>query len=164
MNKKGAEKVLSVYWFAIIIIVAGGIVAMVYNFHSYPYDVREIEAGILSNSVADCISRGGILNPSVFENSFSDNFLDICNIDFGDGLEQEYFVRVEIYDSTGNNEVRFSKGNLNLLSSCGFEEEMEAENIAKCVQNEFLSTNFEGNLKSIKLTSIIRKIDENVKK
>jgi len=58
-NKRGAEKVLSVYWFVILLLVAGGVFAMVYNFYHHPYDVREIEANLMINTVADCVSTGG---------------------------------------------------------------------------------------------------------
>ena len=42
MNRRG-EKYLSVYWFVILAIVAGGIIAMVFVFYGKPYDIREIE-------------------------------------------------------------------------------------------------------------------------
>ena len=32
MNKKGTDKILSIYWFVVLTLVAGGIFAMVYVF------------------------------------------------------------------------------------------------------------------------------------
>ena len=61
-NKIGADKILSVYWFAILFIIAAGILAMVYVFYNSPFDVRQIEAEILSSRVAECISHQGILD------------------------------------------------------------------------------------------------------
>ncbi len=49
-NKRG-DKILSLYWFAVLIIVAGGIFGMVYVFYGSPYDVREIEANVLLNKI-----------------------------------------------------------------------------------------------------------------
>ena len=58
-NKIGADKILSVYWFAILFIVASGIFAMVYIFYGSPYDVRDIESNALKMQIANCLSQGG---------------------------------------------------------------------------------------------------------
>ncbi len=60
-NKKGAEKILAVYWFAILILVSAGVFSMVFSFQA-PYDVRELEASVLTGQVADCVSEQGILD------------------------------------------------------------------------------------------------------
>ena len=51
LNKKGTDKIISVYWFTILFIVAGAIVYMAAAFYGEPYDVREIEANILINQI-----------------------------------------------------------------------------------------------------------------
>ena len=71
MNRRGGDKILSIYWFAILILVAGGIFGMVYTFYNHPYDVGEIEANLLVNHVSDCLSRGGKLNSLVLVGGFS---------------------------------------------------------------------------------------------
>ena len=50
-NRIGAEKIISVYWFVILIIIAGAVVAMVSLFYGSPYDVRVTEANIMINQV-----------------------------------------------------------------------------------------------------------------
>lgn len=109
MNKKGAEKVLSVYWFIILLIVTGAIVYMVYSFYGTPYNIREIEKSILMNSVADCLVQKGYLFEDVLgsgENALSQqNFLERCHLKFSfsessDIKEAEqYFVGVEIFEA-----------------------------------------------------------------
>ena len=59
MNKRG-DKVLSIYWFAILFIVAGAIVYMASNFYSTPFDVRAVESTALSDQIANCVTSGGI--------------------------------------------------------------------------------------------------------
>jgi len=44
-NKRGMEKIVSIYWFAILIIVAGGIIYMVSIFYGDPYDVGQLNLG-----------------------------------------------------------------------------------------------------------------------
>ena len=66
MNKKGTEKILTIYWFIVLTIIAGGVFAMVYVFYSTPYDARGIESEIFAERIADCISRQGIIDQSFF--------------------------------------------------------------------------------------------------
>ena len=65
LNNKRGGKILSVYWFAILAIVAVGIVAMVVVFYGKPYDVRKSEAEIMINNVADCLSDGKNLRKDI---------------------------------------------------------------------------------------------------
>ncbi len=67
MNKLGTDKIISIYWFAILFIVAAAVVYMASVFYGGPADVREIEANILINQVADCVSQGGYLKENIQE-------------------------------------------------------------------------------------------------
>src|SRR3989338_10868548 len=75
-NRKGAEKIISIYWFAILIIIAGAVVAMVSLFYGTPYDVRDAEANILVNKVSNCLSENGKLNKELFneDKKFNENY------------------------------------------------------------------------------------------
>jgi len=164
INKKGAEKVLSVYWFAIIVLVATGIFIMVYNFYNYPYDVREIEANILLNNVADCVSRGGIINSEIFSGNFENDFFSICRLNFS---AEETFEETQYYVSLNLSNASliildFEKGNKNLISSCGLEKDVEKNNLAKCVQREFYSVGSNSQSYLIKILTIVRKTEKNV--
>lgn len=167
MDKKATDKILSVYWFAILIIVAGGIFAMVYTFYHHPYDVREIEANLMVNQVADCLSTGGKLNSVItLDNAFKDGFMKICSLTFeveeGELKEEgQYYLEVNFYENE-NNFFDVSKGNKNLVSSCDLQEEKEQEKLAKCVEREFYSLDGE-KLYLIKILSIVRKTEKNVK-
>lgn len=167
MNKKGTDKILSIYWFAILFIVAGGIFAMVYSFYHHPYDVREIEANLMVNHVADCLSSGGMLKSEIILDSvFEDNFMEICALNFeveeGELQDEiQYYLEVNFYESE-NNFFSLSKGNLNLVSSCGLQEDNGEERLAKCVERDFYSLDGE-KLYLIKILSIVRKTEKNVR-
>ena len=82
-NKKGAEKILAVYWFAILVLVSAGVFSMVFSFQA-PYDVRELEASVLTGQVADCLSNQGILDsriPPVFGISSIEKVEDVVELD-----------------------------------------------------------------------------------
>lgn len=166
MNRKG-DKLISVYWFAILILVAGGIVAMVYIFYGTQYDVREIEGKIMVNRIADCISWKGVLNKAVFEQSYQEDFLENCHLTFeteNNWQDLQYYFSVKIFDveDLGNVQVEFNKGNLNLLSSCEIADE-NYEKLARCVEGRFYATGEEGKQYLIKILSIVRKSEKNVK-
>jgi len=172
MNKKGAEKLLSMYWFIILILVAGGIFAMIYTFYHHPYDVREIEANILSNKIADCISQQGRINPSLlnggnFNEEFRENFLKECGIVFEAEEkwkdEEQYYIGIDFYgiDDIENSLFNIFEGNLNWRSSCKSQEEFEK--LSVCVNNKFYSVDEENNQYLIKILSIVRKTEKNVR-
>lgn len=174
INKKGGSKIITMYWFVILIIIAGGIFAMVYSFYHYPYDVRELEGEIMINHIADCLSNKGeldseLLNEEGFSQNFSEDFLEKCHLNFD--VEEEvweeepqYYFRVNFYNATNleNSVFEISKGNLNLVADCNIQEEKEYKRTARCVEDDFFSFNGE-NLYLIKILTIIKKTEKNVK-
>ena len=56
-KKKGADQILTVYWFVIIFIVAGAVVYMAYLFYGSPFDARNIEGSLLGNQIANCLTN-----------------------------------------------------------------------------------------------------------
>ncbi len=177
MNKRGAEKIISVYWFLMLIIVAGGIYAMVYTFYGHPFDVREVEASILINNIADCISEKGAIKGGVFNqtsglvsNDFDDNFLEKCKIDFNVEDEhnwdkdKQYYFRIDFY--TLDNQVRsfsnISKGNKKWKEDCDINNKKIFGILSKCVKKRFYSVDGSKQI-LIGITSIVRKTEKNVK-
>ncbi len=167
-NKKGADKVLSMYWFAVLVIVAGGVFAMVATFYSHPYDIRGLEAEILNKETVDCLSDKGKLNQELFsdgefDEDFSDRFLEVCDFNFDtDSEEVQYYVEAEFYNLTNTKTpvFEFSEGRKNWKEDCNIEE--EHEKLAKCVERRFYSVG-EGKQYLIKVLSIVGKLNENVK-
>ena len=178
MNKRGAEKYLSMYWFVVLIIVAAGIFAMVYNFYGSPYDVRETEANILTNKIADCISRGGKIDSEFFsEEGFNEgikeNFLEKCSLvleveDEYDWKEEfQYFFEVEFYsiEDLENSVLNFYEGNLNYKSNCFIKKknDKDYEKMPKCVERRFYALGENNEQYLIKILSGVGKLEKNVK-
>ncbi len=172
-NKKGGDKLISVYWFAILVIIAGGVVMMVNVFYSSPYDVREAEAEILATKVADCIYPGGKMNllltspTGAFRESFKDNFMDLCSLNFdveGEFERPDYYIEVKFYTEGDLDLQKFEliEGNLNWKEDCNLEEDSR-EKLAKCVEKEFYAADITNNIYLVKILSIVGKGDQNVK-
>ncbi len=176
LKNKKANKMVSVYWFAILFIVAAAIVYMVLSFYGKPYDIREVEAHALTNKIAGCLSEAGVLNERIFKEGvlnedFKENFIEECKLIFevedayGWREQGQYYVEVGFYDFSTKAQIGsiIKQGNLNLVSSCGVETDIEEERIAKCVEREFYSLDDEGKVHLIKILSIVRKIEKNIK-
>ncbi len=171
MNKRGAEKILSLYWFAILVIVAGGIFAMVYVFYGAPYDVREIEAGILIDRIADCVSYEGVIDSRIiegrnFNENFKENFLEECHLVLEENGELQYYLEVDFYEfeNLGTSVYDVKKGNLNFKSSCVIQEDEEFNKLAKCVDRSFYSLDELNNQYIIKILGVVGKSEQNVEK
>ena len=169
-NKRG-DKIISVYWFVILFLVAAAISYMVFSFYGKPYDVREIEANALTNRVANCISEGGYLKEEVLTPVFSENFLAKCNLNFEvedayDWKESEqYFVRLEIFeiktpefDSKEKVSEAFA-GNGNLRDFC----ETPGKYMPICAERSLYSIDKENVQYQVNILSIVKKIEKNTR-
>ena len=168
-NKKAADKIISVYWFAILFIVAAGIVFMVSSFYGKPYEVREIEVGLLADKGADCVSYAGFLREGVLSQEFKDSFLEICDITFetedsyGWTDESEYFLQLNFYDfdsyqNTNKNSLfEASAGNQRLQDFC----QLEGSGFPICLERKLYILDKEGKKYVVKINSIVKKIEKN---
>jgi len=180
-NKKGAGKILSAYWFVVLLIIAMGIFLMVYLFYGIPYDVRKLESRILMNQVADCVSYAGEINYSLIFNGYivenNDNFLETCHLNFkaDEWKVEQYYAEVNIYRLADLDTpiLTIKKGNSDWKGDCSLQENKEYEKLAKCSEGIFYSVdnlnsqdysvNNKNNQFIIKVLTAVRKSEKNVK-
>jgi len=162
-NNKGTDKILSVYWFAILFIVAGGVVYMTALYYGEPYDIREIEANFLINHIADCLSQGGILVDD-WEEINENNFLEKCNLNFNvedtsGWKDDQYYVEVDFqyFEGSSARELLIA-GNVNLEDFC----DKKGKSIPVCVERSFYTLDKDNNQYIIKILSVVRKTEKNV--
>ena len=125
------KRYLSIYWFAILFIVAGGIVYMTYLFYGAPYDIRNIESNLLSNQIANCITNKGYLNTTaIFSSDFKNNLFNDCNINtnvedvYGWKAQLQYYTEISVYNfdqnapgDLGDSLLSISAGNPNVKTA-----------------------------------------------
>lgn len=160
-TKRGIEEILSLYWILILIIVAGGIIGMVFVFYGNPYDVREIEATLLIDKLADCISYGGRINGITNINQGIKEFdFSRCHINFS-AEKNEFFYKIVIYriEDLENPFFETRGGNFNLESSCFMEK---TKTLPVCVEKSFYSLDELDNQYIIKVLVSVRKTEKNV--
>ena len=165
-NKKATDKVLSIYWFAILVIIAGAVFAMVTMFYGYPYDVRNIESNIMINKVSDCISPSGFFNKSLLsQEDFS--LTSYCNITFDveNSLYSDkgnYYLQATFYNFTNSEKLfALSEGNPSFKADCNINNG-DYEKLAVCVNRTFYSIDYSNNPYEINVLSIVTKTDKNV--
>jgi len=163
MKTKGAEKIISVYWFAILFIVAAAVVYMVFSFYGEPYDVRGIETGLLVDRIADCLNSGGYINED-WQNLDESNILDECRLNFNvedtsGWNDDQYYIEIEISEfNSGKILEEVFAGNRNLNNNCG----IESRNFPVCLERSMYSVDEENNQYKIRILSVIRKTEKNV--
>jgi hypothetical protein len=170
INNKRGDKILSVYWFAVLLIVAGGIFAMVYVFYGVPYDVRDVENHLLINAVADCVSYGGRINPIIASSGNliqNTTLLNQCHLIFSSGewKDEQYYTEVNFYKIGDMNTslLTLKKGNNNWISQCDIQDKKEFQNLVQCSTKVFYSLDDKNNQYIIKILGVVRKSEKNVK-
>ena len=78
-NKIGGEKYLSIWWFAVIVVVGTGITVGVLFFYSANVDVRETESVYLYYKITNCLIQNGFLINEALENNF--DIFEKCDLD-----------------------------------------------------------------------------------
>jgi len=162
-GRKG-DKIISVYWFAILFIVAAAISYMVVSFYGEPYDVRSLEANALTNHVARCLVQGGYLEENVLGEEFKQNFLENCNLNFevedsyGWRKQEQYYVEIGFYDFESDvkiNEIK--EGNSGIKTECG----REGRGFPFCLDRNFYVIDKDNNQYKINILSVVRKTEKN---
>jgi len=163
-NKIGADKIISVYWFVILFIVAAAIAYMVISFYGKPYDIRELEANALTNRIADCVSEGGYIRNEVLVQTFRENFLEQCNLNFevedtyGWKEQGQFYAEIEIFDFNSKGKISgMSGGNSNLKEFC----EVKGEKIPFCLKRSFYVIDKKNAQYQVNILSIVRKTEKN---
>lgn len=163
-SRKG-DKIISVYWFAVLFIVAAVVVYMVISFYGKPYDIREAEADILTTKVASCLSEAGYIKEEFLSYNSEEDFLEKCNLNFqtedtyGWREQGQYYIDINIINFNSGQLVSFIRlGNPNLKESCI----LEGKTIPVCIKRTFYSLDKNNNQYKINILSIVRKTEKNV--
>lgn len=148
MNKRGGEKILSIWWFLCIALVAGAVVIGVALFYSMEVDVRPVEANVLAEKVLDCVNKNGFVDIEYVNNS---ELLDECDLNRNVfGLDSKLFFKLEIL-----------KGSTTLITVKRGQNQMEkdcdvaslSENYPKCAlkSEKVLSYNPQSGIEELEL-------------
>lgn len=133
MNKRG-EKLFSIWWFIIVAIVGLGIVTGVTYFYSSNFDVRSLEADVLSSKVIKCVAKPVGINPLIIEKEKDFNLYTECGISQSVLENGKYFVKIEVKDFFDGSSVGEAKkfGNSAFEKECEIKNKITASNYPEC--------------------------------
>ncbi|MFA6023011.1 MAG: hypothetical protein WC781_02910 [Candidatus Pacearchaeota archaeon] len=136
-NKKGDEKILSIWMFFIWIIIGMAIVAGVYLYYGSPQDVREIQSKILADKIAECI----LINSQLDKNYLNSNFdlVSYCKINTEMISNGKIYFNVSVVDRTSGILLRENiiRGDSNFQVMCSLNANKNSQNIAKCASETY---------------------------
>ena len=151
-DKKAGERLSFFYWIVIFIIVSIAIASAVIVFYSASFDVRGIEAEILSDKIIECMVDNGELQ------GVEGDLQEKCNLNFQDDTgkykEEQYYIEAEV------NGKKISSGNKVLEPFCS---ESSKKNIPYCLEKKLMVLD-SGNFVLLKIKSVVRKIEQNAAK
>ena len=173
-NKIGADKILSVYWFATIFIISAGIFAMIYAFYGSPFDIRDVEARTMTEKIAECISLQGTIAPEIFQSLEQQNktieLSNLCHLNFNSEFSGiQYYAEAVFYDFKSFSEnpqnpiSSVSAGNANLKADCELQKTEDFEKISKCSESRIYALDGKNNPYIIKILSVVRKTEKNAR-
>jgi hypothetical protein len=138
-TKKGDSKLLSIWWFAVLVVIAVGIVASVLIFYSNKTDVRVLESNILTDRISDCILLNGKINND-FINS-GDYIFNNCGLNKKIITESTlYYVKISLLnkDNTPISGFPLIFGNNDFDKSCLVGDAIDkAVSFPKCSERQF---------------------------
>ena len=89
------EKILSIWWFAVLAVVAASVMLVSWMFYSSDINMRGIETDALSMRVSGCLIRLGEMNADIFNETF--DIYGTCKIKKEIIENGNYFLAVRIY-------------------------------------------------------------------
>lgn len=147
-NKKGqlGHALTWIYKFVILVVVVGGIVAIVLGHYSQSFDIRDAESAVLAEKLVRCIAPEGIVK------EFSNNSIRNCfPID-----EQELFLNISL------NGESIEIGNSFLAILCqAAEENVKIKKPPACHDSSYIVLN-NNNLNKLGVFIAVRKTIKNI--
>jgi len=149
--KKADSKFLSIWWFAVIVVVSVGIVIGVEIFFSAKIDVRPLESEILADRVISCLNDFGNLKfslPLDAKTFFQSCYLNETVV----SKSGNYFLKIEFINAKNLKTLQsFVQGNAAFEKDCQISSgKIKAKSFARCSYKDF-SLNSNGEIINIAL-------------
>lgn len=132
-NKKGGEKLLSIWWFFVLAAVGGGIVVGIFAIYGANVDTRAFEANLISDRIELCFSQDGYLPSGALAGNF--DILSACGLSpVAFGADGQLYLRVALYDET-NKKIRedLYAGNRAFENDCAISIAIKSPKYPVCI-------------------------------
>lgn len=107
-NKRGYEKILSMYWFVMIFIVVAGVFTCLAIYYSSSISVRNAELDLMLDRIANCIDPNGYIDSEFLiaiknNEEFSERFLEKCSLNIYEektlkvnSKKLQYYIKISL--------------------------------------------------------------------
>lgn len=148
-GRKADSKMLSIWWFAVLVVIAVGIVVGTTIFFGGKLDVRAVEAEILANKIADCLVENGKMNQEFLnENTGGFDISSACSIN--KTIIQEsgnYYLEISIANSAGSIIQSIRYGNAAFEKECSIGAAVvEAKYFPRCASKKVSAADSSGRI------------------
>ena len=133
LNKKAGEKMLSLWWFFVIVFISIGIVAGVLIFYAAEVNVKEVEANILAEKIMRCLNDYGNLQDGFMNEDF--DVFNRCGLAKNVfNPDSDFYFKIEAYNESGQLiRGRIDGGNAAYEKDCFISKAVRAAKYPKCV-------------------------------
>ncbi len=147
LNKKGGEKLLSIWWIFALAVIGAGVVLSVLAYHSVGIDIREVEANIIYEKIVSCVIKQGFLIDELTEKDF--DVFEKCQLNkeiFGEG--SDFYFNIQIFNETDYLMKEVEGGDFSFEKDCEIQEGEEgvtAKYYPKCVREREVALYYKDN-------------------
>jgi hypothetical protein len=133
MNKKAIEKIMTVWWFSVWVIIIIAVVVNVAIFTTRDVEYREIDAEILANKIVLCLNQEKIDFSRDYETK---DIIKECNFKINTFEEGIHSFKIIKYGENKEILKELVVGSASVFVQC--EVKANAQHYAKCYQKEYL--------------------------
>ena len=130
------SKLLSIWWFAVLVVIGVGIVIGALIFFSDTLDVRVQEADILANDISKCLINGGYLD-SNFNQDF--DIFEECKLNESILKSGDYYLRIRVLKLNQEEIIKKEIGNTAFVDDCQIlSSRVLAKKYPRCIERDIL--------------------------
>jgi hypothetical protein len=133
MDKRGIEKIMTVWWFSVWVIIIIAVVVNVAIFTSRNIEYRKIDAEILADKVLLCINQEKI---NLFQDYEKGELIKECNFRSNVFEDGTHSFKIILYNDNKEIIKEIIEGSSNMFVQC--DVEANAEHYPKCSQKKYL--------------------------
>lgn len=159
-NKK-AEKLLSIWWIFVLVVIGGAVVIGVLIYFNAEINVKQMEADILSERIIRCLTENGHLRPDFLKNDF--NVFTICGLKkevFDDGT---FYFKISVYNDAGLLREDIIAGDPSFEENCEVSGVVRARYFPKCSEKDGVIVYSDGEDKEARL-KVLAGSDQEIRK
>lgn len=129
MKKRAIEKIMSIWWFSIWVIIIVAVIINVALFSNREIDYRSQDSKALFNKVRGCLVEEEI-DFSQGQEKIREDFIERCKINFVSFSSQGYSLKLEI------NSKEINIGPPGMFTQCEIKENVNANKYPECFEGE----------------------------